>query len=99
MDDQLRISSSPVNLANEVNLQGTKVGLLQPLPVPDQPLYNISMDFTMGLPLTPRKNDAVFTFVDRLTKYVHLIPTTSTINAEGAAELYVKHVFSAHGLS
>ena len=24
LDDQLRISSSPVNLANEVNLQGTK---------------------------------------------------------------------------
>ena len=76
-----------------------KVGLLQPLPVPDQPWHNISMDFIMGLPLTPRKNDAVFTFVDRLTKYVHLFPTTSTINAEGAAELYVKHVFSAHGLS
>ena len=45
------------------------------------------MDFIMGLPLTPMKNDAVFTlnFVDRLTKYVHLIPTTSTIDAEGAA--------------
>lgn len=76
-----------------------KVGLLQPLPVPDQPWHHISMDFIMGLPRTPRKNDAVFTFVDRLTKYVLLIPTTSTIDAEGAAQLYVNHVFSTHGLS
>ena len=76
-----------------------KVGLLQPLPVPDQPWHNIFMDFIMGLPLTPMKNDAVFTFVDRLTRYVHLIPTTSTIDAEGAAQLYIKHIFSAHGLS
>ena len=76
-----------------------KVGLLQPLPVPDQPWHNISMDFIMGLPLTLMKNDAVFTFVDRLTRYVHLIPTTSTIDAEGAAQLYIKHIFSADGLS
>ena len=76
-----------------------KVGLLQPLPVPDQPWHNISLDFIMGLPVTSMKNDAVFTSVDRLTKYVHLIPTTSTIDAEGAAPLYIKHMFSAHGLS
>ena len=44
------------------------------------------------------KNDTVFTFGDRLTKYVHLNPTTSTIDAEGAAQLvlYIKHIFSAH---
>ena len=48
------------------------------------------MDFIMGLPLTPMKNDAVFTFVDRLTRYVHLITTTSTIYAEGAAQLYTR---------
>ena len=53
----------------------------------------------MGLPQTPDKNDAVLTFVDRLTKYVHLVPTKSTIDAEGTAQLYVKHVFAAHGLS
>ena len=45
-----------------------KVGLLQPLQVPDQPSHKISLDFIMGLPLTPMKNDAVFTFVDRLTR-------------------------------
>ena len=76
-----------------------KVGLLQPLPVPKEPWEDITMDFIMGLPQTDRHHDAIFVFVDRLTKYVHLIPTTSTIGAEGAARLYIDHVFSQHGLS
>ena len=77
----------------------TKVGLLQPLPVPKKPWEDISMDFVMGLSRTGRHNDAVFVLVDRLTKYVHLVPTTSTVSAEGAARLYIDHVFCHHGLS
>ena len=57
------------------------------------------MDFIMGLPKTERQHDAIFTFVDRLTKYVHVIPTKSTIDAEGAARLYVYNGFAYHGLS
>ena len=70
----------------------TRVGLLQPLHVPERPWETISMDFIMGLPRTARHHDAVFTFVDEMTKYVHVIPTTSTIDAEGAARLYVNNV-------
>ena len=57
------------------------------------------MDFVMGLPRTERHNDAILTFVDRLTKYVIIIPTKSTIDAEGTAHLYLDHVFALHGLS
>ena len=79
-----------------------KVGLLPPLPVPKDPWEDITMDFIMGLPQTDRHHDAnIIVFVDRLTKYVHLIPTISTISscAEGAARLYIDHVFLQHGLS
>ena len=78
-----------------------KAGLLQPLPVPKEPREDLTMDFIMGLPQTDRRHGAIFVFVDRLTKYVtvHLIPTTSTIGAEGAACLYIDHVFSQHGFS
>ena len=74
-------------------------GFLQSLPIPDQPWKDISMDFIMGLPLTPRGYDAIYTFVDRLTKCVHLVPTHSTIDARGSAELYIQNVFRLHGLS
>ena len=76
-----------------------KQGLLQPLPIPDRPWESLSMDFFMGLPRTTRGNDAVLTFVDRLTKYVHLMPTTSNIGAEGTVLLYLNHIFAIHGLS
>lgn len=76
-----------------------KVGLLQPLPVPERPWHDISMDFIMGLPLTCRGHSAILTFVDRLTKYVHLIPTTVNVDAQETARLYVNNIFASHGLS
>jgi len=77
----------------------TKAGLLQSLPIPEQPWRDISMDFIMGLPLTCRGHSAALTFVDRLTKCVHVIPTTVNVSAEETARLYLGHVFRLHGLS
>ena len=76
-----------------------KSGLLQPLSVPTRPWEDISMDFVMGLPRTPRGHDAIYTFVDRLTKCVHLVPTVSTVDAEASVDLYIQNVFRLHGLS
>ena len=47
-------------------------GFLQSLPVPKQLWTEISIDFIMGLPQTPNGYNAIYTFVDRLTKAVHL---------------------------
>ena len=57
------------------------------------------MDCVIGLPRTGRQNDAISVPVDRLTKYVHLVPTTPTVSTEGAACLCIDHVFCHHGLS
>ena len=69
-------------------------GLLQPLSVPQQPWSDISMDFVMGLPRSSDGFDAIFTFVDRLTKLVHLIPVCSNITAKEAAKVYVEKFLS-----
>ena len=37
---------------------------------------NDQHEFMMGLPRTARHHDTVFTFVDKMTKYVHVIPRT-----------------------
>ena len=47
----------------------------------------------------PSINIAILTFVDRLTKYVCLIPTTVTSDAQETARLYVNNIFAHHGLS
>ena len=48
----------------------------------------------MGLCL----DDAIVVFVDKLTKMTHLAATTTTVNAEGFANIFVDHVFRTHGL-
>ena len=77
----------------------TKAGLLQSLPVPEQLWADISMEFIMALPLTCRGHSAILTFVDSLTKYVHLVPTTVHVDSRETARFYVDHVFAVHGLS
>ncbi|KAA3473985.1 integrase [Gossypium australe] len=49
-------------------------GLLQPIMVLEWKWDSITMDFVTGLPLTPKKKDAVWVVVDRLTKLAHFIP-------------------------
>lgn len=72
---------------------------LQPLPVPSTPWECIGMDFITDLPTSPQGNDAILTFIDRLTKQAHFVATNITTNAHGVAELYMQHVYRLHGLS
>ena len=55
------------------------------------------MDFIIHLPTTKQGHDAIFVVVDRLTKMVYLIPTSTNISASDVARLYRDHVFVHHG--
>ena len=72
-------------------------GLLQPLPVPDAPWSDVTLDFIVELP-PARGYNAVLVFVDRFTKMVHFAPCSTNCTAEQAAQLYLDHVFRLHGL-
>ena len=73
-------------------------GLLQPLEIPDKPWDCVSMDFVVQLPETARGHDAIMVIVDKLTKYAHFLPTTTTATASDSARLYVDSIFAFHGL-
>ena len=61
-------------------------GLLQPLPIPDGPFQDISMDFIGPLPAShPSRNTLCFITVDRFSKYVMLIPCKHIVTAEEVA--------------
>src|SRR6266566_1665602 len=72
-------------------------GVLKPLPIPNRPWEEISMDFVTGLPPSDGF-DAILVVVDRLTKQRHLIPCHTTANAKDVAEMYLREIWKHHGL-
>lgn len=72
-------------------------GELHPLPIPPERWDTLSMDFVVELPESAGY-DAVMTVVDSVSKRVHFIPTNTTVTAEGAARLFLHHVWKLHGL-
>jgi hypothetical protein len=73
------------------------VGLLKPLEIPVWKWEDISMDFVVGHPRTPKGNDSVWVVVDRLTKVAHFVPVKTRYATEKLAELYVEHILRLHG--
>ncbi|KAH0609145.1 uncharacterized protein H6S33_001373 [Morchella sextelata] len=66
-----------------------KLGVLRPLPIPEQPWQEVSMDFVTGLPES-EGYDAIMVVVDRLTKMRHLLPCNTTVNSEDVTQLYLR---------
>jgi hypothetical protein len=73
-------------------------GLLRPLPVPGERWASVTMDMVVKLPQTKGGHDSILVFVDRLSKYVHFVPTTEKLGAKGFARLFVQNVVANHGM-
>ena len=67
-------------------------GLLQALPVPQEPWEQVTMDLITQLPRTRRKNDAIVVFVDKLTKMTHLVPTRTSVSALQLTQIFYKEI-------
>lgn len=73
-------------------------GLLQTLPTPEHRWEQVTMDLITQLPKTPRGNDAIVTFTDRLSKRALFASTTTTVDAPGVARIFYDTVFRHHGI-
>ena len=83
--------------SNKPNTQ-QPMGLLQPLPTPERRWDQVSMDLITQLPRTQSGHDAIVVFVDKLSKMVHVVPTTTTVNAPQLAGLFFRSVVRYHGV-
>jgi hypothetical protein len=77
--------------------QQKPVGLLKTLEISVWKWEDISMDFVVGLPRTPRGNDSIWVIVDRLMKVAHFIRVKTQHRTERLAKLYVEHILRLHG--
>lgn len=73
------------------------LGLLQPLPVPDQAWKVVTMDFIEGL-LTSNLFNCILVVVDKFSKYAHFIKLKHPFPTLQIAKTYMEHVYKLHGM-
>ena len=56
------------------------------------------MDFVTHFPWIPRRHNAVWVIVDRLTKSTHFIVVWMTFTLEEFYRLYIREIIRLHGL-
>ncbi|XP_031479939.1 uncharacterized protein LOC116250456 [Nymphaea colorata] len=72
-------------------------GHLNPLPIPDKPWEDVSMDFIDAMPRSEGK-EAVLVVVDRLTKYSHFVALPKNYHGPMVAGVYQDHIGKLHGM-
>jgi hypothetical protein len=99
MDDEIHkyVTSCDSCQRNKPSNQ-SKIGLLQPLPIPDRPWQQVSLDLITQLPKSSAGNDAIVVFVDKLTKMVHYVATTTNVTAPQLSQLFMREVCRLHGV-
>ncbi|MBW0470691.1 hypothetical protein O181_010406 [Austropuccinia psidii MF-1] len=89
--------SSCQQCSRNKNIHHKDFGFLKPLSIPNGPWICLSMDFITQLPLS-NSFDSIVVIVARFSKMAVFIPTIPSITSLDLAHLFIKNIFSKHGL-
>jgi hypothetical protein len=73
-------------------------GLLHSIPPPPRRWQQVTIDLITQLPPTRSGYDAIFVVVDKSSKMIHCIPTTTTVTAPQLAHLFFREIVRLHGI-
>jgi hypothetical protein len=73
-------------------------GLLQPQCIPKWKWDDVSIDFIVDLPLTPRKFDSIWVIVGQLSKSAHFILVHTRYDVQRYTEIYIARMICLHGV-
>jgi hypothetical protein len=80
------------------NQNFAKFGYLKPNSIPARPYESVSLDLIGPLPESREGYTAILVIVDRMGKHAQFIPTYFSLNTQGFAYLFVRHVICRFGL-
>jgi hypothetical protein len=77
---------------------GHNSGLHTPLLVAKALWKYVSMDFVLGLPRSSRNKDSIIMVVDCLSKIMHFVSCSKTLDATNIINLYFNEIVRLHGI-
>ena len=78
--------------------QQSPMGPMMPLPIPNRPWQQFSMDLITQLPRSRSGNDAIVVYTDKVTKLQHYVATQTAVTAPQLATLTIREVVRLHGV-
>ncbi|XP_040931859.1 uncharacterized protein [Gossypium hirsutum] len=97
---ELRAMFAQLSISDDGSLVEHQVhtGLLQSINIPEWKWDCITMHFVTGLPLSASKKNAIWVFVDRLTKSAHFIAVRTVWSLQKLAEVYIREIVKLHSI-
>nr|GEV65962.1 putative reverse transcriptase domain-containing protein [Tanacetum cinerariifolium] len=95
---RVRLCIPKCSFKDAILFEGHKGAPIHPLPVPDGPWEDVSLNFLVGLLKTQRQKDSVMIVVDRFSKMAHFIACAKTYDARQIANLYFQEIVRLHGI-